>query len=45
VTVQGNVFGKNHNNGPVTLAPGVTFRDNVDSADQPVPMHVDDLSK
>ncbi|MCU1458699.1 MAG: hypothetical protein JWL73_2791, partial [Actinomycetia bacterium] len=42
VTVQGNVFGKNHNNGPVTLAPGVTFRDNVDSADQPVPMHVDD---
>ncbi len=45
VTVEGNVFGKNGTQGPVALAPGVTFTDNVDTAGKPVPMRIDPLSK
>lgn len=45
VVVDGNVFGKNHGFGPVTLAPGVIFRDNVDADNKPVPAHLDPLSK
>ncbi len=45
VTVEGNVFGKNSTQGPVTLAPGVTFTDNVDTANKPIPSHLDPLSK
>jgi hypothetical protein len=45
VTVEGNVFGKNWTQGPVTLAPGVTFTDNVDTSKKSVPRHVDNLSQ